>query len=142
MSILGGPDIYIKAGSPIHLECVVTNFVIPPLSVSWTRNHKLLDKNRYSGLSHKVDRKLNMSSNFTMTDILTSFTSSLKISLADTADAGNYSCHLESIPPATISLHVLRQDGEHLPVTGGVARNSDGRIPLYISFVILSIQQS
>ena len=116
--ILSGPDIYIHSGSPVHLECVVSQFVIPPMSVTWTHQHRVLDTSRYSGLSHKVDTNINLPSNLSMSDILTSFSSSLKIPLVSHSDAGNYSCRPRNFTPATIRLHVIDNRGEHrLPIS-------------------------
>ena len=122
--IPGGPDIYIHAGSPVHLECVISHFVIPPMSVKWTHNNKLLDKSRYSGLSHKVDTNITLSSNISMSSILTSFSSSVNIVVAMDKDGGNYTCRPETMTPTIITLHVIDNKGEHrLPML-----NSDGCI--------------
>ena len=111
--IPGGPDIYIHAGSPVTLECVISHFVIPPMSVNWTYNDKLLDKSQYSGLSHKVDTNITLSSNTSMSSILTSFSSSVKIIDAMDNDSGNYTCWPDITTPATITLHVIGKRGEH-----------------------------
>ena len=94
--IPGGPVIYIHAGSPVHLECVISHFVIPPMSVNWTHNDKILDKSRYSDLSHKVDINISLSSNLSMSAILTSFSSSVKIIVATDNDSGNYTTVLDN----------------------------------------------
>ena len=113
VEILGGPDIYTHAGSPVHLECVVTNFVIPPMSVAWTHNGRLLDTTRYSGLAHKVDTKMNLSSTITMTDILTMFSSIVKISMANSEDGGNYSCKPHKLRPGNVRLHIIKYSEEY-----------------------------
>ena len=84
----------------------MSNFVIPPMSLSWSHNEKLLDKSRYSGLSHKVEPKLNLSSKLVMSDILSRFSSSVKIGMASEVDAGNYSCKPGLLSQASITLHV------------------------------------
>ena len=83
------------------------------MSVTWTHNSKLLDKSRHSGLSHQVDPNLNLSSNLSMSDILTSFSSNVKIAVASEKDAGNYTCQPDLITPANITLHVIDNTGEH-----------------------------
>ena len=120
--IPGGPDIYIHAGSPVHLECIISHFVIPPMSVNWTHNNKLLDDSQYSGLSHKVDTNINLSLNVSMSAILTSFSSSVDILVATDKDGGNYTCRPDVMTQTTITLHVIDNRGEHrLPML-----NSDG----------------
>ena len=94
------------------------------MSVKWTHNNKLLDKSRYSGLSHKVDTNITLSSNISMSSILTSFSSSVNIVVAMDKDGGNYTCRPETMTPTIITLHVIDNKGEHrLPML-----NSDGCI--------------
>ena len=38
VEIRGGPDIFIHDGSPALLECVVTDFILPPQTVAWRHN--------------------------------------------------------------------------------------------------------
>ena len=133
--IPGGPDIYIHSGSPVLLECVISHFVIPPMSVNWTHNNKLLDKIRYSGLSHKVDANITLSSNVSMSAILTSFSSSVKIIVATDKDAGSYTCRPEMITPTTITLHVIDNKGEHrLPML-----NSDSQIVVDAGWTVMTV---
>lgn len=40
-TILGGPDIFINAGSTIKLTCVVRDLPGPPNSLLWTHNNKV-----------------------------------------------------------------------------------------------------
>ena len=39
VEILGGPDIFIHAGSPASLECLVSRFIVPPGTVVWSRDN-------------------------------------------------------------------------------------------------------
>ena len=110
---MGGPDLYVHSGSPAHLFCVVSQFVIPPMSVTWTHGDMLLDKSRYSGLSQKVNTNISLPSNQSMSTILTTFSSSLAIPLVSESDRGEYSCRPHSFTPAVISLHVIHTGGEH-----------------------------
>lgn len=40
-TVLGGPDLYINAGSTINLTCIVQNLPIPPSFVVWTHNNEV-----------------------------------------------------------------------------------------------------
>ena len=137
VEILGGPDIYTHAGSPVQLECVVTNFVIPPMSVSWTHDGRLLDRTRYSGLAHKVDTKINMSSTLSMTDILTMFSSSVKIAMANSEDGGNYSCNPHKLEHYTVRLHVI--DMYRLPMINSHQYHGGTLIGLFKYLVMVLI---
>ena len=133
--IPGGQNIFIHAGSPVHLECFISHFVIPPMSVNWTLNEKQLDKSRYSGLSYKVDTNITPSSNISMSAILTSFSSSVDILVATVKDAGNYTCRPEMMTPTTITLHVIDNKGEHrLPML-----NSDSQIVVDEGWTVMTV---
>ena len=139
--IPGGPDIFIHAGSPVTLECVISHFVIPPMSLNWTHNDKLLDKSRYSGLSHKVDTSIILSSNISMSAILTSFSSSVKIIVGMDKDSGNYTCWPDITAPATITLHVIDNRGEHrLPMLNSNALivRQDRWIVIFLLMIIIT----
>ena len=46
-------------------------------------------------------------------DILTSLSSSLTIPVVGPAHAGQYSCQLDSLTPALVTLHVIDKQDEH-----------------------------
>ena len=50
---------------------------------------------------------MNLSSTITMTDILTMFSSIVKISMANSEDGGNYSCKPHKLEHYTARLHVI-----------------------------------
>ena len=100
--IFGGPDIYVREFSTLHLECVITATIVSPKFVVWEHNGKLVPGTNVI----KVQDSPSTSS------------STLSINGVDRYQAGNYSCHPDNLHPATVTLHVLSKDGEHLPVTG------------------------
>ena len=112
------------------------------MSVNWTHNDKMLDKSRYSGLSHKVDINISLSSNLSMSAILTSFSSSVKIIVATDKDAGRYTCRPEMITPTTITLHVIDNKGEHrLPMLNSdsqIVRNEGWTIAISLVIIMLT----
>ena len=59
-------------------------------------------------------------------DLPSTSSSTLSVGRVTRYQAGNYSCHPDNLHPATITLHVLNKDGEHLPVTGGHAGHCEG----------------
>ena len=100
--IFGGPDIYVREFSTLHLECVITATIVSPKFVVWEHNGKLVPGTNVI----KVQDSPSTSS------------STLSINGVDRYQAGNSSCHPDNLHPATVTLHVLSKDGEHLPVTG------------------------
>ena len=83
------------------------------MSVAWTHNGRLLDSTRYSGLAQKVDTKMNLSSTTSITDILTMFSSIVKISVANSEDGGNYSCKPHKLSPGNVRLHIIKYSEEY-----------------------------
>jgi len=106
--IFGGPDIYVREGSSLQLECVISQTIVSPKFVVWEYNGQLVPGSSFI----KVQDSPSTSS------------STLSVGGVTRYQAGNYSCHPDSLHPATITLHVLSKDGEHLPVTGGAGEKS------------------
>jgi len=100
--IFGGPDIYVREGSSLQLECVISQTIVSPKFVVWEYNGDLVPGSSFI----KVQDSPSTSS------------STLSVGRVTRYQAGNYSCHPDNLHPATISLHVLSKDGEHLPITG------------------------
>ena len=98
-----------KAGSPGQLDCVVTQFVIPPTEVEWKFNGHQVNRSRYSRLSQRVE---NNSSEEETRVSLSRLTSRLKVE-----EGGNYSCQVEGVIDY-ITVEVIRTKQEHqLPIT-------------------------
>ena len=106
--IFGGPDIYVREGSFLELECVISRTIVSPKYVVWEYNGELVPGTSFI----KVQ------------DLPSTSSSTLSVGRVTRYQAGNYSCHPDNLHPATITLHVLNKDGEHLPVTGGHHRAS------------------
>lgn len=100
--IFGGPDIYVREGSSLQLECVISQTIVSPKFVVWEYNGELVPGSSFI----KVQDSPSTSS------------STLSVGRVTRYQAGNYSCHPDNLHPATISLHVLSKDGEHLPIVG------------------------
>lgn len=100
--IFGGPDIYVREFSSLQLECVISATIVSPKFVVWEHNEKLVPG----------------TSVIKVQDSPSTSSSTLHIGRVTRYQAGNYSCHPDNLHPATVSLHVLNKDGEHLPVTG------------------------
>jgi len=125
--IFGGPDIYVREGSTLELECVISQTIVSPKYVVWEYNGELVPGTSFI----KVQ------------DLPSTSSSTLSVGRVSRYQAGNYSCHPDNLHPATITLHVLNKDGEHLPVTGGHHGHSHACIQIVLTFfTILSVIQS
>ena len=117
--IFGGPDIYVREFSTLHLECVISATIVSPKFVVWEHNGKLVPG----------------TSVIKVQDSPSTSSSTLSIGGVDRYQAGNYSCHPDNLHPATVTLHVLSKDGEHLPVTGTATNTNNLSIILLILFL-------
>ena len=116
--IFGGPDIYVREGSSLELECVISQTIVSPKYVVWEYNGELVPGTSFI----KVQ------------DLPSTSSSTLSVGRVSRYQAGNYSCHPDNLHPATITLHVLNKDGEHLPVTGGHHGHSHACIQIVLTF--------
>ncbi|KAG1667915.1 Zwei Ig domain protein zig-8 [Nymphon striatum] len=102
--IRGSPDLFVKRGSSMNLQCIVS----PPSAlqdyVFWYHNQKVINYDNMGGSSRvKVD---------TPSDFST--VSTLTISDIDVKDSGNYTCKPSTAIKASIRLHVLDANGNIL----------------------------
>merc|ERR1711953_370099 len=125
VGIFGGPDIYVREFSTLHLECVISATIVSPKFVVWEHNGKLVPG----------------TSVIKVQDSPSTSSSTLSIGGVDRYQAGNYSCHPDNLHPATVTLHVLSKDGEHLPVTGKAANINNLNI-LWLTLFLLSVFSS
>lgn len=121
--IFGGPDIYVREGSSLQMECVISQTIVSPKFVVWEYNGELVPGSSFI----KVQDSPSTSS------------STLSVGRVSRYQAGNYSCHPDNLHPATISLHVLSKDGEHLPITGCSLPPSLPSIPLLLTLALLHL---
>lgn len=91
--ISGPPEKYLKPGSGLKLQCSVIQSTELPLYVFWYHNNRMVN--------YDVDRGINV------TTELTTKTSTLTITNADTRHTGNYSCVPSSAQPASTYVHIL-----------------------------------
>ena len=120
--IFGGPDIYVREFSTLHLECVISATIVSPKFVVWEHNGKLVPG----------------TSVIKVQDSPSTSSSTLSIGGVDRYQAGNYSCHPDNLHPATVTLHVLSKDGEHLPVTGTASNNNNLSL-LFLILILFSV---
>ncbi|GAB6018915.1 hypothetical protein CHUAL_000568 [Chamberlinius hualienensis] len=93
----GLKDYYIKSGSTITLNCIITDSPDPSY-VFWYHNERMIN---YDSLRGGIQVK---------TETGTVTTSSLYVADAQHADSGNYTCSSADALPTSITVHVLNGD--------------------------------
>jgi len=100
-TILGGPELYVGAGSTINLTCAIRFSSEPPAYIFWYYNENVLSYDSPRGGVSVITEKGG--------DITTSW---LLIQTAQPSDSGEYSCKPSNANTASIRVHVL--NGESL----------------------------
>lgn len=100
-TILGGPDLYVGAGSTINLTCSIHFSSEPPAYIFWYYNKKVVSYDSARGGISVITEK--------GSDTTTSW---LLIQAAQPSDSGEYSCAPSNANMASIKVHVL--NGEYV----------------------------
>ncbi|KYQ51634.1 hypothetical protein ALC60_09282 [Trachymyrmex zeteki] len=100
-TILGGPELYVGAGSTINLTCAIRFSSEPPAYIFWYYNENVLSYDSPRGGVSVITEKGG--------DVTTSW---LLIQTAQPSDSGEYSCKPSNANTASIRVHVL--NGESL----------------------------
>jgi len=129
--MVGSPDMFVRAGSPLQLSCLLSDSpVVLPSFVFWYHNDRMINYDSRGSIS--------------LTKKEESILSRLAIPSARVNDSGNYSCHFvgSTADPASIYVHVLQ--GEKRSSTGEVSvvqndQTESKGLVLHFNFVLLVI---
>ncbi|KYM80753.1 Peroxidasin like protein [Atta colombica] len=103
-TILGGPELYVGAGSTINLTCAIRFSSEPPAYIFWYYNENVLSYDSPRGGVSVITEKGG--------DVTTSW---LLIQTAQPSDSGEYSCKPSNANTASIRVHVLN---DYAPLAG------------------------
>lgn len=95
-TILGGPELYVGAGSTINLTCAIRFSSEPPAYIFWYYDGNVLSYDSPRGGVSVITEK--------GTDVTTSW---LLIQTAQPSDSGEYSCKPSNANTASIRVHVV-----------------------------------
>ncbi|XP_023341264.1 lachesin [Eurytemora carolleeae] len=98
--IQGEQAVYVKPGSSISLSCTISLYSVPPASIHWFRDGRLLNLGSPRG---GVSLENEKTPQYTRSTLL--------VTRAVPDDSGNYTCTPTSGHPASVTVHVL--DGEN-----------------------------
>ncbi|KAK0163135.1 hypothetical protein PV327_006843 [Microctonus hyperodae] len=106
-TILGGPELYVGAGSTINLTCAIRFSSEPPAYIFWYYDGKVLSYDSPRGGVSVITEK--------GTDVTTSW---LLIQTAAPSDSGEYSCKPSNANTASIRVHVVNGERPEAMQTG------------------------
>ncbi|XP_015181460.1 PREDICTED: peroxidasin homolog [Polistes dominula] len=106
-TILGGPEMYVGAGSTINLTCTIHFSSEPPAYIFWYYNENVLSYDSPRGGVSVITEKGG--------DVTTSW---LLIQAAQPSDSGEYSCTPSNANTASIRVHVLHGERPEAMQTG------------------------
>lgn len=104
-TILGGPELYVGAGSTINLTCAIRFSSEPPAYIFWYYNENVLSYDSPRGGVSVITEKGG--------DVTTSW---LLIQTAQPSDSGEYSCKPSNANTASIRVHVLNGESSLLRI--------------------------
>ena len=104
-TILGGPELYVGAGSTINLTCAIHFSYEPPAFIFWYYNDKVMSYDSPRGGVSVITEKGG--------EVTTSW---LLIQAAQPSDSGEYKCKPSNANVSTIRVHVLTGEYAYLRI--------------------------
>ncbi|KAL5281393.1 hypothetical protein ACFFRR_005034 [Megaselia abdita] len=123
--ILGGPDLYIDAGSTVNLTCIIINLPESPDLIRWTHNNEDINYDSPRGGVSVITEKGETT------------TSYLLIQRARISDSGKYTCSPSTANPQTVNVHVL--NGEHPAAIQEGIRSTHNEFLTVLSVVLTTV---
>ncbi|XP_031779737.1 neural cell adhesion molecule 2 [Nasonia vitripennis] len=105
--IPGAPDLHVKQGSNLRLECQLMSATEAPLYVFWYRNARMINYDSEPGV--RVE--------------LTKAGSVLEVEKTQLSHGGNYTCAPSNAKEAYVMVHVLEEEEKPAAMHGGDRRN-------------------
>ena len=112
-TMVGSPDMFVRAGAMINLTCIISRAPEPPSFVFWYHNERMIYYDLQNAMITSGKGSISLSKNPLKAD---SVVSRLVIHSAKLNDSGNYSCHFVGAnnEPAHIYVHVLQGNNSSL----------------------------
>ncbi|CAD1477041.1 unnamed protein product, partial [Heterotrigona itama] len=120
--IPGGPDLHVKQGSSLRLECQLIASTEAPSFIFWYREGRMINYDDEPGV--KVEATKNGS--IFVVD---------KVKLSHGA---NYTCSPSNAKPANIMIHVIEEEEKPAAMHGGDRRNTTSRASINVMLIFLT----
>ncbi|XP_015514791.1 igLON family member 5 [Neodiprion lecontei] len=111
--IPGAPDLHVKQGSSLRLECQLISATEPPIYVFWYRQGRMINYDAEPGV--KVEP--------------TNTGSILIVDKTKPAHGGNYTCKPSNARSAYVVVHIIEEEEKPAAMHGGDRRSSSGSAP-------------
>ncbi|XP_018304114.1 protein borderless [Mycetomoellerius zeteki] len=106
--IPGGPDLHVKQGSSLRLECQLMAAAESPSYVFWYREARMINYDNEPGVRFELKRNGSV----------------FVVEKVKLSHGGNYTCLPSNARPAHIVLHVIEEEEKSAAMHGGNRRNS------------------
>ncbi|KYN02125.1 hypothetical protein ALC62_07116, partial [Cyphomyrmex costatus] len=106
--IPGGPDLHVKQGSSLRLECQLMAAAESPSYVFWYRETRMINYDNEPGVRFELKRNGSV----------------LVVEKVKLSHGANYTCSPSNARPAHIVLHVIEEEEKPAAMHGGDRRNS------------------
>ncbi|XP_076064778.1 zwei Ig domain protein zig-8-like [Oratosquilla oratoria] len=124
--IKGKHEVYINSGGKIDLTCSVSRITDPPEFIIWYHENQVINYSERGGIQVITDQSTK--------------SSNLLIRNAQREDSGNYTCVPSNAVPASVSVHILREEipaaMQHGLGVGAPLPSSPSLILMVLSLVI------
>ncbi|XP_015593683.1 neural cell adhesion molecule 2 [Cephus cinctus] len=101
--IPGAPDLYVKQGSSLRLECQLMAATEPPIYVFWYRHGRMINYDDESGVTVKATKN----------------GSTLLVEKTKSNHGGNYTCSPSNARPVSVMIHVIEEEEKPAAMQGG-----------------------
>jgi len=133
--ILGDPDIHVKEGSKVNIECVISNTTDHVPYVTWLFNDQVVhvEGNTKQRMRHQLIEGPG--------DNITRSSSLLSLDKVKLSQAGQYTCKPPGVGSVSVQLHVIRDEQEQkLPMKDHEVSSGVSLWPSWILLTILSLR--
>ncbi|KAJ8667041.1 hypothetical protein QAD02_008703 [Eretmocerus hayati] len=105
--IPGAPDLHVKQGSNLRLECKLMSATEPPLFVFWYRNSRMINYDLEPGVKVGLNKAGSI----------------LEVEKTQPTHGGNYTCSPNNAREAYVMVHVIEEEEKPAAMHGGDRRN-------------------
>ncbi|KAK1123168.1 hypothetical protein K0M31_008801 [Melipona bicolor] len=120
--IPGGPDLHVKQGSSLRLECQLIASTETPSFIFWYREGRMINYDDEPGV--KVEATKNGSI--------------LVVDKVKLSHGANYTCSPSNAKPAYIMIHVIEEEEKPAAMHGGDRRNATSRASINVMLIFLT----